>query len=303
MARIGDDNAKTTPGGRRTAAGFTVIELLVVISIIAILVALGSLGAVRMARMNRLNQAKALLNNLVSVMEQYESIAGVKVNHSWKNSGEIAVSDNNAQKERFNWRDDEFTYTNENIKADSGGSKELLDNSGKRNTAKLDTEPAAKPTSESEYTAAAKVSSERWVWAMCQIPGVRDALDNVGQGKFLKDTDANGFLEVIDPWGKPVLYAAYVDYGDKVKMDDFLPEHKQWEAASNSADAYKQPIRYQDKWKPFFVSAGADGVWGNMSSDFNPDPSSTDPNDLNHNRIFDASEDNLLSNDLEGGVK
>jgi hypothetical protein len=85
---------------------------------------------------------------------------------------------------------------------------------------------------------------ERYVWSLKRMKDGRKLLMNAAQDA-LKDTDEDGFDELVDAWDNPLTYAVQVNHTDGVAEDDFLPRHKH----------------------PFFASAGADGKWGNAESD------------------------------------
>lgn len=100
---------------------------------------------------------------------------------------------------------------------------------------------------------------ERFIWAAWNNPDTAQSLPSLGEA--LKDTDGNGFLELVDAWGRPLSYAAFVDHGDSYGQDDFLPAYP----------------------TAFFASAGEDGDFGNDETD--PDS--------------EVMEDNLYSFELD----
>lgn len=261
------------------ARGFTLIEILVVVSIIAVLLTIGVAAGIKMAGSNRLNSTKLLLSKLQAVETQYELLTKQKVNHSkvitrpflWEGSGAVmAVS--------TAWS----LFPGDTGTPDTAPA-----------AVKLDQDDAA-DTDESDDVEPARVAGiERWVWVMSQVPETRQMIDALGK-TYLKDTDGNGFLEVVDGWEHPLVYAAYVYHGtgaDTVPMDQFLPEVGG--PFSNGTQAVSTP----GKWRPFFASAGPDGYWGDVG--YTPPPS----RDTNQNGTDDRTEDNLFSFDFEGGQK
>ncbi len=112
-------------------------------------------------------------------------------------------------------------------------------------------------------------ASERFVWAVNQLPATEQMLRNLGT-EVLTDSDGTGvtgegFLELVDGWGRKLIYVSGVDHGDSVTDDDYLPEYP----------------------KPYFVSAGADGQWGDVQA-------------ASGSAALAQTEDNLYSFDLEG---
>ncbi|BAM04183.1 type II secretion system protein [Phycisphaera mikurensis] len=61
-------------------------------------------------------------------------------------------------------------------------------------------------------------------------------------------------VQLLDAFGNPVRYAAFVDKGDAFTDDDYLPAHP----------------------GPFFASAGPDGLWGTVNRSGEPDADAED---------------------------
>lgn len=100
-------------------------------------------------------------------------------------------------------------------------------------------------------------TGERFVWAALQVESSAKIIRSIEKDG-LKDNNNNKMYDVLDGWGNPIRYAAYVIKGDDV-WDDDLPRVG---TATNS--------------QPFFSSAGADGKWGAFSDTNVPNADATD---------------------------
>ena len=128
---------------------------------------------------------------------------------------------------------------------------------------------------------------ERFVWATWQVPDTRDLLQAIGKealvdAENLGPNAGNGYVEVRDAWGNKLVYASYAwdpASDDNTPNDDFLPPHGT-----------------SDRWRPFFASAGKDGLWGGPGPD--GDFGTTDDLDANGDGTPDH-EDNLYSYEVQ----
>ncbi len=100
--------------------------------------------------------------------------------------------------------------------------------------------------------------NERFVAQMWSHQRARAALERL-PATSLVDTEGNGFLEILDAWGTPLIYVHGVSHSDSFTDDDFLPE---------------TPI-------PTFISAGYDRKFGDV-----------------RNAVEERAKDNLTSSDL-----
>ncbi len=83
--------------------------------------------------------------------------------------------------------------------------------------------------------------NELFVATLWQLKVCRTMLESTGY-RSLQDLDQDGFLELVDGWGNPLIYVTKVSHTDDYPWDDFLPEHPH----------------------PFLASSGPDGVFGHM---------------------------------------
>ncbi|MCC7408025.1 MAG: prepilin-type N-terminal cleavage/methylation domain-containing protein [Phycisphaeraceae bacterium] len=287
--------------------GFTLVEILVVVAIIAVLLSLGVGAGMKMAASNRLRSTKLLLSKLQAINTQYELLTKQKVNHSavikrpflWDGPEADVVkafgtywslfADDPGNPPAKVKLDKEYgldgTLTGNPRSAESGSSQPWEDTQALHNTPTLDGNDRA--------NLARHASIERWVWAMLQVPQTRQMIQTLSTEE-LKDTDSDGFLEVVDAWGRPLAYAAYVLHGpagnDIIEMDQFLRQ-----AGGPFRDA-QEAVTATAKWRPFFASAGPDGYWGSVYKNYTP----TVQVDANDNGVADTAEDNLYSYDTEG---
>jgi prepilin-type N-terminal cleavage/methylation domain-containing protein len=244
QTRKWDRLAPTRPGralhGRSPApaphtAAFTLIEVLVTVSIIVVLMSLGLVVGARMQANARLTEARTLLLRVQTVADEYEAATadrmgrGLKINHSAQDAhgmGHPAPID---------WKD-------------SGVVPSALRN-----------DPA-------NPAAAARVTSQRFVWAVSRIPQTRELLlASVGRKHLRVWTDPSNpdvKLEYIaDPWDTPLFYAAFVDHDDNIEFDDFLPQRKAWTTTGD----YRATPADIARWRPFFVSAGPSEDFTNLA--------------------------------------
>jgi prepilin-type N-terminal cleavage/methylation domain-containing protein len=201
---------------RQRCQAFTIVEMLVVIMILAILISLGVGAGISFRRDARLKQVKAVLDTCRAAATEYQTVTGMTINHSAFDPANAGSTDVGP----FNWW--QFAQDKPVLKPLDEKQEE-------------DDQPDSKPS---------YVYIERFVWAASQVPSVKKILEGRA---FLADTDGDGFQELVDPFGQPLAYAAFVSHrrpdgtgGDEIKFDDYLPESRQ----------------------PYFGSAGMDGKWG-----------------------------------------
>jgi prepilin-type N-terminal cleavage/methylation domain-containing protein len=193
--------------GRRRGA-FTIVELLVVISIILIVL---SIGVVVTRKINEQAVSKAAMLVLTSARaaaSDYQAQVNNIVNHL------------DSTTDPFDWSKDRASNT------PLGGIKPIKYPEAANDADLKDRQ--------------ARLSIKRFCWAATQVPTAKKTLQAIGTQKyFVPEIE---FMVLLDPWGKPLAYAAYVSYADTgaATADDFLPEQT----------------------APFFASAGPDGKWG-----------------------------------------
>lgn len=245
--------------------------MLVTVSIIVVLMSIGLVVGSRMQANARLTEARSLLLKVQTVADEYEAATadrrgyGLKINHSAQDAHGMSAS------APIDWSEDILKTVQSSTTSEDKG--------------KLDTDD--------DDDAVTKYRSiERFVWAVFQMPRTRDLLMASIGGKYLRDTDDNGFYEIVDPWDKPLFYAAFVDHDDNITFDDFLPQRKSWTTTGD----YRASPQDIARWQPFFVSAGPSGQFGDEQRDFTPHDSAS--NDANRDGVDDRA-DNLYSHDLE----
>jgi prepilin-type N-terminal cleavage/methylation domain-containing protein len=210
-----------SPTNRPHARGFTIIELLVVIAIIAVIAGL-LLGGISIVKENaKESQAQTVLTNLMGNAGMYETKTTKPIGHltdnimKWGGGGWLMNAPGRDKQQGA------ITADYINIENEENPSYDLLSEDN------------------NYYMERANLFIERFIWAANQVPQIRDNLPALGSA--FEDTDNDGFMEVIDPWGNPVAYANGVKHTPGTdEDDDFLPLHD----------------------SPFFASAGKDQKWG-----------------------------------------
>ncbi len=211
-----------SPTTRRPEPGFSLIELLVVITIIAIISGLILGGVSHLKEDAKVHQAQALLANLMGNAGMYETKTEYPVVHHRNLPGSM-----------IQWNDTK----NWNAPGSDPANKEII--KGEYINVENDENPSYTSGRDNNfYMRQANLYIERFVWAANQLPQIRDSLPSLGSA--FEDADGDGFMEVIDPWGNPIAYANNVSHNDPVTDDDFLPAYS----------------------KAFFASAGKDQKWG-----------------------------------------
>ena len=202
-------------------AGFTLTELMVVISIIVILMAAVALTSLKMFSYGAEQHTRIILAAAKSIADEYEIHTGGPINH---HSGPTSPFDwGSTAPDRSRNDDNDPTKVCNDPKLQ--GHKDVIGAS-------------------SGIKKFQHASSERFVWAAYQLPATRAMLLTLGE-EVLTDENRNCFLELRDGWGKKIVYVAYQDDSpadistETINVDNFLPEYP----------------------RPFFASAGPDGEW------------------------------------------
>lgn len=211
-----------SPTTRRPEPGFSLIELLVVIAIIAVISGLILGGVSHLKEGAKDHQAQALLANLMGNAGMYETKTEFPVVHHENLPGSMIVWGGNRLENAPDSNPGDTNTISANYSNDQNNGNPTY-TSGNDNKF---------------YMEQANRYIERFVWAANQLPQIRDKLPSLGSA--FEDTDGDGFMEVIDPWGNPIAYANNLSHNDAVTDDDFLPVYS----------------------KAFFASAGKDQKWG-----------------------------------------
>lgn len=201
----------------RRSAGFTLEELLIVIGIIGLLVGIGIFAAGGFRTEGERQQTVGILQQAHSVATEYQATAGEKINVygntpiDWST---ITTRVNDPTHSDYDPDDDPDT-------------------------------PPLPGTMSNEY-----IDIERFIWRAQQVPEAKRILDNfrfgtqtadgVEEGGRLRDTDGDGFVELVDAWGTPIKYFRQ-NVSTETPYDNRFPAHRQ----------------------PFFASAGASRDWDN----------------------------------------
>lgn len=293
---------------RPSTAGFTLVEILVTVSIILILVSIGVVAGTRMQANARMTEAKALMLKLDNLAEAYTSATadnrgmGTKINHSAQNAAKWEEEGfNEGRSKPIDWFPDrpctELEASGSTLSRETGSL--ALDPSLQGNLYKEDRAYDLQSATEDADTRHSTI--ERFVWTLSQMTRTRELLlQSVGH-KYLKDLDKDCFHEIVDPWGRPVYYAAFVDYQDNIEMDDFLAERRAWRWGDDAEHDYEARPSDIAKWQPFFVSAGPDGKFGSEFGGTVADAfeaQNVNRNDANLDGEDDRA-DNLYSYDLD----
>ncbi len=214
-------NTNTTT--HRHAPGFSLIELLVVISIIAVLASLLLGGAALVKSGAEESQTRAVLASLMGHAGQFEtqfSTAAAMPSHL----------DNDTT---YDWS----TVKRRNAQGATGSAR--IDTGTDLVGDDNDDYTYANGDTNDQYMQRANLYMKRFLWAANQMPVIRNALPSLGES--FGDFDDDGFIEIVDAWGNPIAYARSVEHDVPATADDdFLPKHN----------------------SPFFASAGKDQRWG-----------------------------------------
>ncbi len=241
----------------RHAAGFSMIELLTVIAIVAVIAGLLLGGITALKGGAKESQARTILTNLVGNAGMYETKAGNPIKH---------LEDKKLMKWDNPKRCNAPGFENQTKVITAG-----------YNNPENDENPNYPSTNRDNnyYMERANLFIERFVWAANQIPQIRENLPALGEA--FDDTDGDGFLEVVDPWGNPIAYAWNVTHTPgSNEDDDFLPEYQ----------------------GVFFASAGKDQKWGvpKKRGDF---PNDAAWQDYKGSDEYKHTLDNLYSFDMD----
>jgi len=206
---------------------FTLVELLVVIAVIIVLVGIGLTVGNSVVRGNEINRTKTTLANALQVATEYEIGVGPVVNHLASVKSPVDwTNDNNNPPKPYN------------SPTGAAGASYDLD----------DPATGSMVVMQQDFQ---DNSIERFVWTTRRVSKLAK-LYATFRDEVLRDIDpvqgSEGYLDLVDAWGRKLVYAAYVRAPDPTindVSDDFLPLH----------DAY------------FFASAGPDGKWGHANPD------------------------------------
>ncbi|MEM9251595.1 MAG: prepilin-type N-terminal cleavage/methylation domain-containing protein [Planctomycetota bacterium] len=219
--------------------GFSLIEILVAIGIITLLVGLAIPVFSLAYDTAKSSQAQAALNALKAAEVTYESATGLRVFHLDDSADDYDAS-NGTTLARF------FQPT------DWGSTSLVL--------------PATNPTEPSPDDLPSKNGHpdgypehfiERFIALVDQRDESRSLWRSVDNNNIV-DTDGDGFAEVTDPWGTPIVYAAFVSHRDSDNDDNFLEQRGDMQAAGGGSFVPKSPA-------PVFVSAGPDRDFGDVN--------------------------------------
>jgi len=212
-----------SPNGESLGGGFTLLELMVVISIITILATMGTLASFKAFNVAAVQETRITLAGAKGIADAYESATGQTVNHA--DDTPIKWSDNKTYNEIQPWTidsDGDWVYYKNNL----GG----LDHKRPFENKKINI----------VNSGAKFFSIERFVWAAMQHPTTKKMLFALDEDAFVDDNE-NGFMELLDSWGNPLKYS-------KANDSSLLPP-------VGDPDL-------PDFINPFFGSSGEDGQWG-----------------------------------------
>jgi type II secretory pathway pseudopilin PulG len=232
--------------GRLAAGGFSLMELLVVISIIIVLV--GLMVYVGIERKGSEVMTHKTMEVMQAALAEYTAITnGLVVDHrseAWDGKGQTPTAPDGV------YTNDEFKMNNINQEFYAVGYSAGSATDG--------------------WLAVTDMSTiERFVWKTIQYPSIKKIYDGLGSDIFL-DADGDGMMEVVDAWGRPLRYAVRLNYNDPSTYDDFNTRTDVDGSSKNTAYTYydandvdsKMPVSAQ----PYFASSGRDGKWGDAKS-------------------------------------
>jgi prepilin-type N-terminal cleavage/methylation domain-containing protein len=251
---------------RRKEPGFTLTEVLVVIAIIAVVMGLILGGVSKLKESAKESHARTLLVGLLGSEGMYETATTKAIHHYLSDIIDWTA----AKRQNAPNYSSTFVITGQDLAGNANDFDDYTD--------------ATYSNAMNDFDMAeANLYTERFIWAANQMPTIRKMLPSLGDGFDDIELDGNnvpsgdGFLEVVDPWGNPVAYAASVKHDPLgFTNDDFLPEHN----------------------APFFASAGKDQRWGRPQKrgDFLND---TDWQTYKDSDAYRFTLDNLYSFDLD----
>lgn len=188
-----------TPVPRRLITGFTLTELMVVVSILIILIAAAALTSMQVLSSGAEQQTRITLAAAKSIAREYRLHTGQNINHSSPPRPPDAL---------FDWG---FT-----VRHDPPNDQDASDVVNDREL-QGDQEGATSSAGRFQHA-----SSERFVWVTYQLPATRDMLKKLGK-QVLTDDNNNGYLELRDGWGNKIVYVERVENSSGIVA--FLPEH------------------------------------------------------------------------------
>ncbi|MEO0965492.1 MAG: prepilin-type N-terminal cleavage/methylation domain-containing protein [Planctomycetota bacterium] len=229
---------RSTPPIRNHPSGFSLIEILVAIGIVSLLVAIAipvfslAYGTARSA------QASAALAALDSAEVEYESTTGLRV---WALDGSANDYDssNGTSLAKF------FQPT------DWGDSSTSLDETYRGSTG------SGVPTKNGHPDGYPEHYIERFIALIDQVDSTKRIWRSVDENQ-ITDADGDGFAELTDPWGTPIVYAAFISHKDNAGEDNFLEQRGDMQTFGGGSFVPKAPA-------PVFVSAGPDGDFGDVN--------------------------------------
>ncbi len=214
--------------GRRQ--GFTLIELLVVVAILLMLTTIGIVAGRIVNEQAKVSRTRAILDALENIAAGYEIKTDIPIEHVPKSPF------------HSKWLSDDLMF---NAVGKRGTGEIAVDTIGDLyewpdEVHPLRSDPSQDRTPPYSSHRRANVFIERFCWAAYQVPTLRNSMEAIGG---FGDYDGDGFVDYVDAWGNPIVYAYGVIHGrtdGSYPEDDFLPEHT----------------------RPYFASAGPDGYWG-----------------------------------------
>ena len=256
---------------KKFRSGFTLIEILVVVSIILVLLGLGVVVNKRARDSSYRSQTVTTLRELTAIETEYRTLTGAKpINHATPPTTP------------FDWNNNSFKHTT--ITSSTNDNKMM-------STTNYNAIPSSKINDSSTATI------ERFIAITVQVPNCRKIYTRAESQKLFTDIDSNQvsnqFLEIVDGWGTPIRYFEKYTWenssGDKYKGKD-APTYARPFFVSAGTDAHFGWISNYDTNSNIITP----GTTGNYSSAI----FGTIPADKNTEGNPDA-EDNIYSFKLE----
>lgn len=184
-------------------AGFTLVEILLVLVIVSIIIGLTLVAAAKLRDSASVSRTRAMLGSLETLAGQYETSTQMPIGHL---DGSV----------RFAWSDPKTVNNPDHMK---GSVPERVI------TGDLAPNEETGDDDEDDAKRAANLFSERFVWVLNRMPGMDSRLRGLGEDVFV-DKDDDGFMEVRDPWGHCIAYAGPSTERGTASEDDFLPSRR-----------------------------------------------------------------------------
>lgn len=179
----------------RRPAGFSLIEILVVIGIVILLVGIGLGFGRKMSSLRHKTKTRSLLENCNTLVAVHYTEVGKHINH---------------------WGGDPYDWSQAN-------TKKINMQNGRYNREAPGLATMYDPVSSPSNPSSRFADIERLIWACSQNDEVARMLPMLGP--HLTDHDGDGFAELSDGWGTPFMFAKAVDHSDGYAPDDLLPEY------------------------------------------------------------------------------